>query len=218
MPSIDIEEYRSTDLHRLANDNNGYSDNEKFLLDKLIKVNKDHSTVLKNYEKQIEELTERINQLQKQLGINSNNNSNINTTFQQKNIPKAPPPPPPAPPLVKESIKPTKALVKPNLKMRSLYWERIIVDRRNISNRTFWHGVNEPNFPISEFEQLFGSKNDPKKSIEKKTIKSKQPRIKMLSNDKSREIAIKMRKIHANPLEIQEAIYNMDFTKIDMDW
>ncbi|CAD5125547.1 DgyrCDS13751 [Dimorphilus gyrociliatus] len=223
MPSIDIEDFRTTDLQKLVNDNNGYSDNEKFLLDKLIRINKDHHTILQNYEKQIEDLTERINQLQKELGINNDNNNNIDnndnnkTASEQKPIPKAPPPPPPAPPLIKESIKPTKQPVKPNLKMRSLYWERIIIDRRNYLNRTFWHEAVEPNFPISDFEQLFGSKNEPKKLIQKKTVKSRQPRIKILSNDKSREIAIKMKTLHANSQDIQEAIYNMDFTKIDME-
>eukprot|EP00026_Physarum_polycephalum_P002507 Phypoly_transcript_02514.p1 GENE.Phypoly_transcript_02514~~Phypoly_transcript_02514.p1 ORF type:complete len:872 (+),score=260.78 Phypoly_transcript_02514:121-2736(+) len=119
--------------------------------------------------------------------------------------PGGPPPPPGAkggkvPPLPgKGKAGPTKPVVKPNVPMKSLFWERLVFAPKETraANPVIWDSVSEVPLDFSEFEKHFAQaqKKVVEKPVEDASAAAAKKAVSVLDSKKSNAIAIMMSKL-----------------------
>ena len=145
VPTNSVTEDLEKSIAHLEGQSNCYSDNEKQLLEQMRKMKHDHEHVLQSYEDQINELMTKVNDLKGLAEILESRQASeeevVATPDPQvtlpvpvppppppPGVPPAPPPPPTSGPPPPAFVQPSKAPVKPRLKMRPLFWTRIILE------------------------------------------------------------------------------------------
>ncbi|XP_074646006.1 uncharacterized protein LOC141902259 [Tubulanus polymorphus] len=139
----------------------------------------------------------------------------------------APPPPVPPPPAPTHLIaKPNKPPIQPRKQMRTLFWSRILLKKENEQKNTLWHELKEPEINTDEFESFFSTKaiSDANKqsislaeSMTKRKSWCKSEGAKILNEKRSRVVSIRMKSMHCDIKDIENAIYNLDFTKCSIE-
>ncbi|KAI8520201.1 riboflavin kinase [Branchiostoma belcheri] len=120
-------------------------------------------------------------------------------------------------------ISPTKPLIRPKLKMRPLFWKRIVLEGTSEDKKpeNFWSTTTEPSIDTDELERLFGvsarlGSEAVQFSTSPKRGKGKQVG-KVLEDKRSRDVAIRISRLQMSMEEVQEAIYKMDAKRLDLD-
>ncbi|XP_019628787.1 PREDICTED: formin-1-like [Branchiostoma belcheri] len=138
-------------------------------------------------------------------------------------VPPAPPPPPSGYSSFSNLISPTKPLIRPKLKMRPLFWKRIVLEGTSEDKKpeNFWSTTTEPSIDTDELERLFGvsARLDSEAvqfSTSPKRGKGKQVG-KVFEDKRSRDVAIRISRLQMSMEEVQEAIYKMDAKRLDLD-
>jgi len=135
--------------------------------------------------------------------------------------PGGPPGPPALPGMPGAGInQPTKPVVKPNKKMKPLFWNRIILKQDKKEGNSFWKNVDELDFDIAELEENFTSSSPAKKlggtgedgEPKKASTKPKS----LLEKTRSNAIAIMMKSL-PDTLDLIRAIRQLDTTVIKRD-
>ncbi|KAJ8045851.1 Formin-2 [Holothuria leucospilota] len=145
-------------------------------------------------------------------------------------LPPPPPPPPggiPPPPGIGLSQKgPAKPMVEPTVAMKPLYWSRIQVhkleSRKEWDHKypLLWSNLEEMDFNIEEFEELFAKKSITKKkkpladTIKKKKVKKV---AKLLDDKRSQAVGIFMSSLHVEMSDIHNAVLKMDTSVVDLE-
>ncbi|XP_013404038.1 formin-J isoform X2 [Lingula anatina] len=142
----------------------------------------------------------------------------------------APPPPPPAPLMTRQpAVVPRKPPVRPRVKMRPLYWNRVVLPTKGSvvsEDITIWNEVTEPNFDVEEFEGLFGKPRSQSSdghematqdATSLKRRGNKVQPVKVLEANRSRSVAIWLRSQQCKLENVHSAIYDLDFNKVDLD-
>ncbi|XP_078689269.1 formin-like [Branchiostoma floridae x Branchiostoma belcheri] len=138
-------------------------------------------------------------------------------------VPPAPPPPPSGYSSFSNLISPTKPLIRPKLKMRPLFWKRIVLEGTSEDKKpeNFWSTTTEPPIDTDELERLFGvsarlGSEAVQFSTSPKRGKGKQVG-KVLEDKRSRDVAIRISRLQMSMEEVQDAIYKMDAKRLDLD-
>ncbi|XP_064640384.1 FH2 domain-containing protein 1-like isoform X2 [Lineus longissimus] len=237
----------------ISGQNRAMSDYEKQLLDDMKRMQSDHEKVVRSYEDRITELMNKMHELRniaellEQAGARSNPTSPWHSQDQlirdrpqngrltpegmlskaeTESPSRRPPPPVPAPPPMTKVVEPTKPPVRPRVKMRQLFWNRLILPKKNKHKKTIWQDISEAHVDIDEFEKLFGKqekKTDAgrnRQSLadrEKRKSWAKFEGAKILEQNRSRTVAIKIRSMHCQLEEIKAALYNVDFDTVSIE-
>ncbi|XP_035679796.1 formin-1-like [Branchiostoma floridae] len=137
--------------------------------------------------------------------------------------PPAPPPPPNGYSSFSNVFSPSKPLIRPTLKMRPLFWKKIVLEGtcEDTKPENFWSTSKEPSIDADELERLFGVSA----SLDSEAVQfSKAPKHgkgkqvgKVLDDKRSRDVAIKISRLQMSMEEVQEAIYKMDAKKLGLD-
>ena len=128
-------------------------------------------------------------------------------------------PPPPGLPSMSSAAIPTKPVVKPNTKMKPLFWKRIIL--QNDQKNVFWNNIDEIEFDIDELEDQFAAKQTIKKMGSSANLNgdsgpSKPKAISLLDPKKANAIAIMINSLPSTS-DVVTAIKNLDTNIIKRD-
>eukprot|EP00468_Gymnochlora_sp_CCMP2014_P002561 CAMPEP_0167760920 /NCGR_PEP_ID=MMETSP0110_2-20121227/11863_1 /TAXON_ID=629695 /ORGANISM="Gymnochlora sp., Strain CCMP2014" /LENGTH=1138 /DNA_ID=CAMNT_0007647503 /DNA_START=14 /DNA_END=3430 /DNA_ORIENTATION=- len=124
-------------------------------------------------------------------------------------------------------LQPSKPKIKPQKKMRGVFWKRIIVEqnKRDTSMATIWHKLNEIEFNENELLQSFATPSKKKKKNKGVSTSSsvsprarglkfgKKAKMRVLDSKRSNALAIMASQL-PKPDEMKLAIIEMDDTKL----
>nr|XP_022901371.1 protein cappuccino-like isoform X1 [Onthophagus taurus] len=130
----------------------------------------------------------------------------------------------PPPPFVTQVLR--KNPILPTIPMKPLYWTRLLVPEKvepsvdPVTGCTpLWSQIDEVELgEMSEFINLFSRQISTKKVVEKKVeTKTKIEPIKLLDSKRSKNVGILAQSLHVEFSEIENAIYNLDTSVINLE-
>jgi hypothetical protein len=115
---------------------------------------------------------------------------------------------------------PTKPAIKPNVPMKSLFWERLVFPPKETrpTNPVIWDAVQEVTFDLAEFEKHFAQaqKKVVEKKLEEESVSAVKKAVSVLDAKRSNAIAIMMSKM-PDLDEIVNAVQNLDDNKLSQE-
>lgn len=121
-----------------------------------------HQNEIKKYEERIKQLEDQINKTKDKCQEKGSSEAPAEEdppsviTVPPPPLPAPPPPPPPALPSCRNNASkclPTKCVIRPRIKMRPLFWDRILLNPLSATQATLWRQLEESDIDVSEFER-----------------------------------------------------------------